>query len=87
MNRNIYLLQDLTPLNLASYYGHLEVVKVLLDYGANVDALDEVYHRYRLCVFMENHIVYTSILHFCFRMSIHHCIEHALMDVQMWLSC
>ena len=46
---HICLLQDLTPLNLASYYGHLDVVKVLLHYGAHVDALDEV--RYTQFVF------------------------------------
>ncbi len=31
-----------TPLHLASNHGHLEVVRVLLDHGANKDATDEV---------------------------------------------
>lgn len=38
----VCLLQARTPLNFASYRGYLEVVQILLEYGAHVDALDKV---------------------------------------------
>ena len=70
-----FLLQnDCSPLYLASYKGHINVVKTLVEAGANVNQATMVYIQYLQCHSVQ--CVNTAAYLCVYRVEYYHCLVH-----------
>ena len=64
----VHVLQGESPLWIASFYGHLEVVKTLIEAGANVNQADKVCVCSDIFILLSSSISYIPYLsHFLFK--------------------